>query len=186
MKRDLEFEERLDKKALERFGPQTVQALRRNRENAHGGTYTEVIAEQCQGDDIEPGDLSREEKPELVLENISEQAHNLGIPRAAEKSMQRYEHAEKAYELLNEAYQELSQAGRFKLADRTEVLIKNLLMKSADQHPEVDQRASPPQNNKPGTSSHLSGRETGSISMGTTTCAPRSPVPGMYSGCSGR
>ncbi|ERG93124.1 MAG: hypothetical protein J07HQW1_03181, partial [Haloquadratum walsbyi J07HQW1] len=122
MERDPEFEEHLDKKALERFGPRTVQVLRRNRENAHAGDYTEAIAEHCQGDDIEPSDLSRQEKTELVLDNIEEQAHTLGIAGEAESSMQRYEHAEKAYELLNEAYQELSQAGRFKLADRTEAL----------------------------------------------------------------
>ena len=133
MERDPEFEKHLDRKALERFGPQTVQVMRRNRENAHAGDYTEAIPDHCRRLGTEPSDLSREEKTSLVLDNIEEQADALGVEDEAEDSMQRYEHAEKAYELLNEAYLELSRAGRPDLTDRTETLIEDLFMTEPNQ-----------------------------------------------------
>lgn len=134
MERDPKFEEHLDGKALERFGPQTVQVMRRNRENAHAGDYTEAIAAHCRRLGIEPSDLSQEDKTSLVLDNIEEQAHALGVEDEAEDSMQRYEHAEKAYELLNEAHRELGLAGYFDLASKAEAIIEGLFIDAADEH----------------------------------------------------
>jgi len=133
MERGPELEDHLDKAALERFGPISICFMHRNRRDAHTGDYRDVITAHCQGREVEPEDLSREKKTELILDSLQEFANDYGLSSEVDDPMDRYEHAEKAYESLQDAYLELSQAGRPGLSARVGTVIESLFVEGASQ-----------------------------------------------------
>jgi len=118
---------------LERFGLISICFMHRNRRDAHAGDYRDVITAYCQSREVEPEDLSKKKKTELILGSLEEFADDYGLSSEVDDPMDRYEHAEKAYESLQDAYLELSQAGRPGLSTRVETVIESLFVEGASQ-----------------------------------------------------
>jgi hypothetical protein len=133
MERDPELEEHLDQEALKQFGPEAVQVMRQNREDAHAGDYREAIAAHCQGRSTEPRSLTQEEKTEVVLDTIEEHPRLFQTEDEDAAATPSYKHAENAYQNLKQARRELGEANRPGLTSQVETAIKGLFMDGADQ-----------------------------------------------------